>query len=350
MNAGGPIYEGERVDPLPDDPDSRLRASVVMGMIALGASGGIPMAELLGLSRLSPAELADPDATVQTPNAVRVLRRVETVFPGRAISLQLVAHTPNNAFGLVELAALSAETVGEAVDLMLRYIRLTSSHLHMWLERRDDFVTVRLRHQTSLEALRHPVEMGVGHAHRMLQRAGAPVADFVEVHFGHPSVGPAEPYEDHFGCPVHFESFGHGLVMRREILDRPIQHGDPVLSRSLVARLERKLPEGDDELATLRRDVAEHARPAHYRASTVARRMGRSLRSLQRDASRLGTTLSQVIEDVRIARARELLEDDSLSVDEVGFLVDYSERAAFSRAFKRATGETPVGYRRRVAK
>jgi len=349
MPSGGPLFEGERVEPLADDPESRLRASVVMGMIALGTSAGVPMHELFGLARVAPGALSNPDTTVVTADAVRVLRRVAEAMSGRALSLEIVQNTPPNAFGLVELAALSAATVGDMVDLLLRYTRLTSTHLHMWFERRDRLVAVRLRHLASLEALRHPVELGIGHTHRALLRAGAPGDGFVEVHFGHSAVGPAERYAEHFGCPVHFESFGHALVLRPEVLELPVRHSDPVLSRALVARLERALPEGGDALAQLRREVAWHARPAHYRASTVARRMGRSLRSLQRDAARLGTTLSQVIEDVRIARARELLRDDSLSVDEVGFLVDYSERAAFARAFKRATGETPVDYRRGVA-
>jgi len=346
---GGAAYEGERVEPLADQPDSELRASIVMGMVALGASAGVPMAELFGLARISPSEIANPDAMVVTGDAARVLRRVEEALPGEALSLRLIAATPPNVFGLVELAALSAATVGDAIDLTLRYARLTSTYLHMWLERRDPFVAVRLRHQASLEALRHPVELGLGHTHKAVRRAGATDDDFVELHFAHPPVGPVARYVEHFARPVFFESFGNALVMRRELLERPIRHADPVLSRSLVARLERALPDGDDALGAFRREVARHALPAHYRASTVARRMGRSLRSLQREASRLGTTLSRVIDDVRVARARELLRDDSLSVDEIGFLVDYSERAAFSRAFKRATGETPVDFRRRVA-
>ena len=49
----------------------------------------------------------------------------------------------------------------------------------------------------------------------------------------------------------------------------------------------------------------------------------------------------------RLANARELLASDRLSIDEVAFLVGYSELRSFTRALKRWTGETPARFRRR---
>jgi AraC-like DNA-binding protein len=308
------------------------------------------MSELLALSGIEPSQLADPDAMVPADVAVKVLSRIEAAIPGRSVALELSAMTPPSVFGLLDLATQNAVHFAEMIDIVLRYLRLTTSHAQAWLERPPGALAAfRYRHLARVEALRHPMEVGLKNVHRALVRAGAPPSDIVEVHFAHALVGPRADYEAAFGCPVFFESFGHALVMRRTLLERPIRHGDPVLSRSLVARLEAELDLGTDALAELRRSVARHAHPARYSAAALARRMGMSLRSLQREAAALGTTVSRILEEVRIARARELLLDTSLSVDEVSFLVEYSERAAFGRAFKRATGETPVDYRRRVA-
>ena len=340
---------GTRVEPLPDTPDATLRLSIVMSMVALGSTRGVAMPELLGLIGVTPDQFGDPDAQVSALAASRVLQRLEAALPNHAIALDLVAMIPPAAFGVLDLGAQSSATIGEAVDTYLRYTRLTSSHLHGWLERQPDAIAYRCRHLATLEALRHPVEAAIGLTLRALQRSGAEDDDFVEIHFGHAPVGPVERYRELFPCPVHFESFGHALVLRPELLARPAKHADPVIARSLRARLAAELSAGEDPLSRFRSEVAAHARPAQYNAAAIAKRLGRSLRTLQREAAQLGTTLSQVVDDLRVARARELLLDGSLSVDEVAFLVDYSERSAFSRAFKRATGETPVDWRQRQA-
>jgi len=342
-------YAGERVSPLPDTADATLRVRVVAGMMLFGTSVGVPMPELLAISGIQPMQLSDPDATVPTDRAAAVLERIAHQIPDRVLSLELLAMTPPSAFGLLDLALQHVDTFQEQVDLVLRYARLTSSHAHGWLKRGPELSAYRFRHLASLELLQHPVEMALLHFHRVLERLELQPGDLVEVHFGHDAHQRRAAFEVFFDCPVFFGSFGHAMVFRTPLLERPVRHADPVLARSVVARLEQELHEGEDGLSVLRQTVARHVRPAQYSAAAIAQRMGRSLRSLQRDASEHGITLRQLIDDLRVARARELLRDDSLSVDEVGFLVDYSERSAFSRAFKRATGETPVDYRRRVA-
>ncbi|TNE88563.1 MAG: AraC family transcriptional regulator [Deltaproteobacteria bacterium] len=339
-----PAYAGEPVAPVPDHPDATVRAAMALGLIGYGASLGLPLPDLLGMVGMSPQQMTDPDAQVPVQAMKQLVARIDAAAGGRSVGLEMVAMASPNIHALVELAAHSASTIGEAMDLHLRYARLTSSHAQTWLERQPPFAAIRLRHLASVEVLTHPLEIGIALVHRGLRRLGA--TNFTEVHLPHAPAGPLEAYEAHFGCPVHTESFGTALVFPLEVLDRPCAHADPVLSRSVIARLEKVLPDGDDALADLRRAIAAHAAPAQYSAASIATRMGRSLRSLQREALQAGTTLRQTIEDVRVARAKELLGDDGLSVDEVGFLVDYSERAAFSRAFKRATGQTPAEFRR----
>lgn len=344
-----PQFEGESVADLPDNDEATLRATVVMGQIALGSSLGIPMPELLEIAGLTPTQMIDPDARVTYGRALALLQRVQSEMGERPVSLALLAMLPDSVFGLIDLASQSVATIGDAFDVHLRYGRLTSSHAQTWIERKGELTAFRLRHLAALEEARHPVEIGVGLAHRISLRRGVEPSEIVEIHLQRAPVGDPALYREAWGCPVFFESFGNATVLRSEVLERPVRHADPVLARSLMARLSSKISEGEDPLSLFRSEVASHAQPAHYNAAAVAKRMGRSLRSLQREATKVGTTLSQVIDDLRVARARELLLDGSLSVDEVGFLVDYSERAAFSRAFKRATGQTPVDWRRAAA-
>jgi transcriptional regulator GlxA family with amidase domain len=52
------------------------------------------------------------------------------------------------------------------------------------------------------------------------------------------------------------------------------------------------------------------------------------------------------IQQVRVERAKALLESSDLPVDAVSWKIGYEDAAFFNRLFKRTTGLTPGAYRR----
>ena len=62
-----------------------------------------------------------------------------------------------------------------------------------------------------------------------------------------------------------------------------------------------------------------------------------------------GLSVRALIDQTREANARALLGDRSLSLDDVAFLLGYSNESALRRAFKRWTGETPSAFRRTLS-
>mgnify|MGYP005855364671 CR=1 FL=1 len=64
---------------------------------------------------------------------------------------------------------------------------------------------------------------------------------------------------------------------------------------------------------------------------------------------RTGLSPGRLIEARRMAEARRLLAYTALTAAEVGYAIGFDDPAYFSRAFRRATGETPSSFRRRAA-
>ena len=56
-------------------------------------------------------------------------------------------------------------------------------------------------------------------------------------------------------------------------------------------------------------------------------------------------TFRGILDDVRREFACALLQDRSLSVGDIAFFLQYSEPAAFHRAFRRWTGQAPGDFR-----
>ena len=70
-----------------------------------------------------------------------------------------------------------------------------------------------------------------------------------------------------------------------------------------------------------------------------------SNRTLQRKLKEEGVSFSHILQESRIQLAKSYLRQPNRSVIEVCYLLGFSEPSAFSRAFKRWTGDSPASYR-----
>jgi len=61
----------------------------------------------------------------------------------------------------------------------------------------------------------------------------------------------------------------------------------------------------------------------------------------------VGTSPLKYIQNLRLERARRLLETTFLSVKEIMLVVGINDRSYFGRVFKKAYGLTPVAFRKR---
>jgi AraC-like DNA-binding protein len=73
----------------------------------------------------------------------------------------------------------------------------------------------------------------------------------------------------------------------------------------------------------------------------IAAKMGVSPKTLFRKLKDEGVTFERVLDELRRKLALEYLDGRKVSVNEVAYLVGFSDPASFSRAFKRWTGTSP---------
>jgi AraC-like DNA-binding protein len=78
----------------------------------------------------------------------------------------------------------------------------------------------------------------------------------------------------------------------------------------------------------------------------MAANFNTSARSLQRRLQEEGVTYQQLADSIRKSLALHYLQSGQYPVKEISYMLGYNELSAFSRAFRRWTGTTPVSYRR----
>jgi len=80
----------------------------------------------------------------------------------------------------------------------------------------------------------------------------------------------------------------------------------------------------------------------------AAKKLNMSRHTLYRKLKKEGVSFQSLVEQVRREEAEVHLKDNKISISELAYLLGFSELSAFSRAFKRWTGESPAQYRDRA--
>jgi AraC-like DNA-binding protein len=153
--------------------------------------------------------------------------------------------------------------------------------------------------------------------------------------------------EQVFGCPVRGGAPSNCVVVARRTWNLPLTRRDAALRTVLEEH-----PAAAAAAASLRGvpDAVRHVLAARVnggdtRIESVARGIAMSPRSLQRKLAEESVTYHALVEEARAAAAARHLSDRRLSISEIGCLLGYSEPAAFTRAFKRWHGISPLTFR-----
>mgnify|MGYP002621875742 FL=1 len=161
----------------------------------------------------------------------------------------------------------------------------------------------------------------------------------------------AKGYSEFFGTPVRPGPFNR-VVFSPSDARRPFRSADPALFTIFEEDLRPRLDELDRNasLAERVRSVLMEALPGgHPDVPTVARRLGMSARTLQRQLGKEETSFQDVLQGLRERLARGYLAKSALTSPEIAFLLGYDDPNSFTRAFHGWTGTTPEALRRRLA-
>jgi AraC-like DNA-binding protein len=172
------------------------------------------------------------------------------------------------------------------------------------------------------------------------------------IRFTHKEPGYRAEYDRIFGAPIFFNSNMNAFSLDEEFLEVSLPRANPHLSKALTAHAEELLKNLESSKTT--RSEVEKLLTANLQSGAtsvdvIARQLGMSRQTLFRRLKAEGVTFERVFDELRHRMAVKYLEDKKLSVNETAYLVGFSDQAAFSHAFKRWTGHSPVTVRKRKA-
>jgi AraC-like DNA-binding protein len=312
---------------------------------------GAPVASLwdhAGLPMHALEEGAHEESPVSLHHGLRFIEhaaRVEGVSHLGILAAQESAFASNSGFFL---RISRARTLSEAFATIEALVRAHNSGAQYWIKQQGD--RVRICRRMTPDAIPSPqsdlftVMMMVG----LVRQAAGPEWRPKEVSLQ--SI-----------CPdglTHIEALAEArivsgrpatsIALPRSLLARPLGGGARSAARAAPDEEDRWLASAPSlGFVGSLQALVESLLPVRVPEIEIAAEAARtSVRSLQRRLTAEGTSYARVVDDVRFASARRMLEESDLKLLEIAYELGYSDPAHFSRAFRRWTSVAPGEYRR----
>ena len=158
----------------------------------------------------------------------------------------------------------------------------------------------------------------------------------------------APEYDRYFGLPVRFDHAEDAVVIRTELLDRALNGAVPELHQHAKAQILRrvaKLTSLASMTGQLSRLFADRPDLLACGLEAAAAQLQMHPRTLQRRLHEEQQTFADVQTQSQFALTCSLLRNTDCSVNEISEQLGFSDRRAFTRAFKRWSSVSPSGYR-----
>lgn len=278
------------------------------------------------------------------------------------LSLQILRHMPVTAHGMIGIAAMTSATLGDALDVGLRYfpLILPSYELHRVTMGNQVHVCMQRLYSFGSPIDEILTEMIPGGFQKMVLFVGqnplgpSSSSTGIEVHFRHNAGADMAAYEAYFKGNVRFGCSDDRFIVSRAQLQNPLLTCNLTTKQSIEKMLERQLSEVSPHCPVshkVRRLLSVSLLQARLPdAASIAEELNISVRTLSRRLSGEGTSLYFLIDEVRIERAVMLLVGSTLPLATIARQLGYSDLTTFSRAFKRIRGVSPSDMRSKAGK
>jgi AraC-like DNA-binding protein len=251
-------------------------------------------------------------------------------------------------------AGIAGGLIGHA-DSVRAALRLFIAHLHLNDRGGVAALDERPTGEVTLSyAIHHPdthgaaqiLDLSIAVACTLMRRLSGPWWMPTAVMLSHARPRNLRPYRSFFRAPVTLDAPHSALVFPAHWLDRAVADDDPVAGHrllSLAAELDAARPATVTELTIRALSRLVIATPPS--TDRVAQALGFKPRRLRQRLEAEGSSVKELLEDLRCERARQLLEVSRMPIAEIAATLHYSRPGAFSRAFKGWTGRTPRQWR-----
>jgi AraC-like DNA-binding protein len=156
-------------------------------------------------------------------------------------------------------------------------------------------------------------------------------------------------HEDLLNCEVRLTENILGIKLPQTALSLPIDTSNPHLKDILEQQAEAilsTLPQADGFIESVQKCILTGLETGQLSAAWLSDQLSIAERTLFRMFAERGRSYQGLLDGLRLQLAKRYLLESDLTLVEIGLLLGYSDQTAFSRAFKKWVGTSPLKYRK----
>jgi AraC-like DNA-binding protein len=299
---------------------------------------------------IDPVKVQSPDTRLPIETYLRIQDEAAHYVDDPYFGLHMGEYAEAGSWSILGYMMMNCETLGEAFQKSARYHRIIGNLIEGKATLRFNKIKVMLATPPHAPKMsRHCFEATISSSARMMRTLTGEEINPLKVTFSYPEPESTAEYERVFRCPVLFDQKETGFTIGIDVLQKPILYANPELlqhferyAQAYLAEMDRQ----DEHTRAVTKIILSRLDDEGLTIKKVAKEMAVSVRTLQYRLKGEGVVFTDLLKDVRENLAKKYLCQD-YTVEEITYLLGFSEPSVFRKAFKKWSGVTPSEYRER---
>lgn len=326
-----------------------VRTSVLSLVVDALVAAGAPGTAVLRRHGWAASSDVDPYGVVPLARYVSLFEEAAEALGEPSLGLRLGRNLKPSALGPMGVLVVSRPTLRSALDSIVAHVGTLQGGTINDLREEGDLAVFEYRLANSaIWPRRQDAEFSLVATCSLIRTLIGPTWTPLEVQFEHARGPHARALQKWFGIAPRFGESTNRLVFARSELElKPLRAEERGRIDEIVPLMERHL--SDLRLDGVSGDLPEKVRTVVRRRfgrgeldlAGIAADLGLSGRTLQRELAARGSSFGALLAACRHERAKVLLADGAMTLDDIAHDLGYADASAFSRAFKGWTGRPP---------
>jgi AraC-like DNA-binding protein len=312
---------------------------------------GVPEEKLFGISKLKLTNLEDADERIPFEQYMNLGRMAPEVTNTPEIGLILGQKARFQDIGVVFQLAHNCRTVRESLLQTVRYSSL-GNEVSIAIFKESRKFAEWAEHYLSARYLCIPlIEFECCQKLEILKSVLGEDFRPVQTRFQYEPPDYVDKYSQVFQSPLLFGQEKSGIVFKKEYLNVSNPNPQPYI-REILARhadkLKIELEKSKGFQDKMRKIIIKNLDTGNVNMEMISNELNLSIRTLYRKLKEENISYKALLIDIKKQLAQAYLQETSFTINDISFLLGFSEASAFHRAFKRWFGINPSQYRRKA--
>lgn len=275
---------------------------------------------------------------------IRLLEVAEEELNMPLVALELAQRQNISILGPLSALLIESKTFADVMANIIRYFSLIASGIEVSIQARESVVEMHFAvHMPELHFRPQFQNYLLASAYTIMRLAVSKRYALRGVYFSRfeSSSTLQQGFTEFFKCPVVFGASELKITADKSILAYPAS----VINENISRQMSVLINSPKEMIAHVEKVIALSLAGGNLELDSIARSMGYSPRTLRRHLEQEGTSFRSLVDSIRYSQAKQYLANTHYSLSDISTLLGYANQSAFTRSYKRWSGETPTKVR-----